>query len=78
MSMLAWNDGHDNHVEHVVQEEGNGDCDQDQLSLVGGLLQSIPPLLPVLPDCLVALHEGDVDIVDTHDDEVPLLVSLFS
>lgn len=78
MPLLTWYDGHDDHVEHVVQEEGDGDCDQDELPLVGGLLQCIPPILSVLADRLVPLHEGDVDIVYTHDDEVLPLVSLFS
>ena len=72
MYPLTWDDGHDDHVEHVVQEEGDGDCHQNQLPLVGGLLQRIPPLLSVFPDCLVPLQEGDVDIVNTHDDEVLL------
>ena len=76
--MLTWYDGHNHHVEHVVQEEGDGDGDQDKLPLVGGLLQRIPPVLSVLADRLVPLHEGDVDIIDTHDAEVLPFVSLFS
>ena len=78
MPRLTWDNGHNDHVKHVVQEEGDGHRDQDQLPLVSGLLQRIPPLLSVFPDRLVPLQEGDVNIVDTHDDEVSLLVSLFS
>ena len=78
MPQLTWYDGHNHHVEHVVQEEGDGDSDQDKLPLVGGLLQRIPPVLSILADRLVPLQEGDVDIIDTHDDEVLPFVSLFS
>ena len=44
----TWNDWHDDHVEHVVEKQSNGDGNQDKLTLVFRLLQSIPPFLPDL------------------------------
>ena len=58
--VLTWDDGHYDHVEHVVQQQRDGHRHQHQLPLVGALLQRVPPLLPVLADGLVAGQEGDV------------------
>ncbi len=38
LSQVVRNDWHDDHVEHVVEEEGDGHGHQDQLALSGGLL----------------------------------------
>ncbi len=39
LSQVVRNDWHDDHVQHVVQEEGDGHRHEDQLALSGGLLE---------------------------------------
>ena len=70
--VLTRDDGHYDHVEHVVQQQRDGHRHQHQLPLVGALLQRVPPLLPVLADGLVAGQEGDVEVVDAHDAGIPV------
>ena len=36
--MVTWYNGHDHHVEHVVEEQGDADGDEHELPLVLGLL----------------------------------------
>ena len=36
--MVTWYNWHDHHVEHVVEEQGDADCDEHELPLVLGLL----------------------------------------
>ena len=64
-SSQTWYDGDDHHVEHVVQEECNGDGDQDQFSLVVRLLERVPPLLSVLPYGFIS-QPRDSQVVEAH------------
>ena len=64
-SSQTWYDGHDHHVEHVVQEECDGDGDQDQLPLVVGLLEGVPPLLSVLSYRFIS-QSGESQVVEAH------------
>ena len=36
--VVTWYNGHDHHVEHVVEEQGDADGDEHELPLVLGLL----------------------------------------
>ena len=72
--IVTWDDGHNDHVEHVVQQECDGHGDEDQLPLVGGLLQRVPPFLTILSDGLAARQEGNVKVVDAHGDGLYCLV----
>ena len=42
---MTWDDRHYDHVEHVVEEEGYGDGNEDKPPLVLWLLQGVPPFL---------------------------------
>ena len=61
----TWYDGHDHHVEHVVQEKRDGHGDQDQLPLVFRLLEGVPPVLSVLSYRFIS-QSGESQVVEAH------------
>ena len=69
------NDRHDDHVEHVVQQEGYGDGDQDQLPLSLGLLKLVPAVLPVLVHRHA--HEGQLEVwYARHFSQIPFTAKI--
>jgi len=59
-SQIVGNDGYDDHVQHVVKEERDGDGDQDEFSLSFRFLKSFPAVLAILVQSHA--HEGQIKV----------------